>query len=130
MPSYLVDTYALFEWYVDGNPAYRPYFIEMEGEQSFTTHLTLLEFYYGIFHEAGKAAADEMIEIILSYLKIIPLDLKTIKDAAIFRSEGLKQKKKYSYADSVNYSIARHLHVPFLTGDQAFKDVPNVAFVK
>jgi predicted nucleic acid-binding protein len=130
MGSYLVDTYALFEWYVDGNPAYRPYFVEMEGEESYTTYLTLLEFYHGIFHEAGKGTADEMLDLVLSYLRVVPLDVRSVKDAAIFRSEGLKAKKKYSYADSVNYVTAKHLHVPFLTGDQAFRDVPNVAFVK
>ncbi|MEK6970711.1 MAG: PIN domain-containing protein [archaeon] len=130
MGSYLVDTYALFEWYVDGNLAYRPYFVEMEGEESYTTHLTLLEFYHGVFHDAGKSSADEMLDLVLSYLRVVPLDIKSVKDAAIFRSEGLRTKKKYSYVDSANYVVARHLRVPFLTGDEAFRDVPNVAFVK
>ena len=125
---YLIDTYAIFEWLV-GNPAYVPYFDEIENTMSHTTQFVLLEFYFGLYHKLGAAEAEKKFAEITPYLDIIELDLETLKEAAKFRSDMLP-KKKFSYADSVNYIAARKLKVKFLTGDEEFRGMPNVEFVK
>ena len=46
--SFLVDTYALIEWYVQRNERYAPYFDA--SIQKHLTKLTLLEFYCQVYH--------------------------------------------------------------------------------
>ena len=42
----------------------------------------------------------------------------------------LKEKKALSYADCINYSIAEKMNLKLLTGDEDFRDLKNVEFVK
>lgn len=127
---YLIDTYALIEWLVQGNDNYKKYFESMDKEGGFLTELTVLEFYYTVFHRLGKEKGDEALDIILGNNKVIDLTLGMIKEAAIFRSLMINKKKNLSYADSVNYVAAKTLKVKLLTGDNDFKNVENVEFVK
>ncbi len=127
---YLIDTYALIEWFVEGSKSYERYFADINRESGFVTELTLLEFYHRVFHKAGKEKADEALDIILGNLKVIDLNLELIIEASMFRSRMLGMKKDVSYADSVNYIAAKNLKVKLLTGDEAFRDMENVEFVK
>ena len=58
------------------------------------------------------------------------MDEEIIKNAGIFRSKMLKKKKALSYADCINYSIAEKMNLKLLTGDEDFKGIQNVEFVK
>ena len=40
------------------------------------------------------------------------------------------EKRKFSYADSIGYALAQERGISFLTGDQQFKDILGVAFVR
>ena len=40
------------------------------------------------------------------------------------------RKKKISYVDCLGYSIAKENKVRFLTGDEKFRNMDNVEFVK
>lgn len=126
---YLVDSFALFEWLIHGNQKYAKIFEQIQSAGAFTTHLSLLEFYHWSFHNFGKEEADGRLSEVISYLEIVPLDIDLIKVAGIFRSNGLRQKKKFSYTDSVNYAAAQRLKIKLLTGDQEFKGMKNVEFV-
>jgi len=45
----------------------------------------------------------------------------------------LKMKRagcNLSYADALGYSLSRKLRVKFLTGDSAFKGLPNVEYLE
>lgn len=127
---YVIDTYALMEWFVQGNENYRKYFEQVEKKGCFVTELTILEFYHRVFHKSGKENADETINIILSSMSVVDLNLKLIKRAAAFRSIMLRKKQALSYADCVNYVAAKNLKVKLLTGDNDFKGLENVEFVK
>ena len=50
--SFLVDTYALIEWYVQRNQPYAPYFDA--SIQKHLTKLTLLELYRQIYHRIAR----------------------------------------------------------------------------
>ena len=127
---YLVDTYALIEWFVHGNENYGKYFEIIDTKGAFVTELTILELYHKVFHSAGKEKAGEILDIVLGNMKILDLNLDVIKGAAIFRSKMLKEKKSFSYTDSVNYTAAKSLGIRLLTGDNDFKGMDNVEFVK
>jgi predicted nucleic acid-binding protein len=46
------------------------------------------------------------------------------------RLELRKRKVDLSYADAIGYAVSLRLKLKFLTGDEAFKNLENVAFVK
>jgi predicted nucleic acid-binding protein len=126
--SYLLDTYALIEWYVQGNSNYEPYF--KAGVKRYLTKLSLLEFYHQILHRLGKRSAEKYYSHIKGYTELTELTEDILKDSAAFRSRMLKRGRKPSYADSVNYVTAKKVGAKLLTGDKEFEDVENVEFVK
>lgn len=128
--SYLVDTYALIEWYDKGNRAYDKYFKELKPRDYYITRLTLLEFYYLLYHRKGEETAETYHGYLLSYFKLVELDDSLLKKSAIFKSEQLKKGRKMSYVDSVNYVAAKSMGIKILTGDDDFKGLSNVEFVK
>ena len=59
-----------------------------------------------------------------------PLNDGTIKGAMRKRLE-LKQKgKDISYADAIGYQLSLDLKAKFITGDNEFRDLENVIFIK
>ena len=128
--TYVVDTYALIEWFIQGNENYRKHFEAIDSKGAFVTELTVMEFYHKVFHSTGKDKADEALDVILGNMKVIDLNLEMIKQSAIFRSEMLREKRQLSYADSVNYIAAKGMRLKLLTGDNDFKGLENVEFVK
>jgi len=46
------------------------------------------------------------------------------------RLELRKKKLDLSYADAIGYAVSLRLMLMFLTGDEAFKNLENVEFVK
>lgn len=126
--KFLLDTYALIEWYAQGNLNYAPYFEpDVEG---YITKTTLLEFYHQIYHNLGKEKAEAYYTYITAYAEITELTEDIIKEAARFRTEMLRKKRKPSYGDCINYVTAKKIGAKLLTGDKEFKDLEDVEFVK
>ncbi len=126
--SFLVDTYALMEWYVQGNSHYEPYF--RADTKRHLTKLTLMEFYCQVYHRMGKRRADEFHRHLKAYSQTEELTEEIIRRAAVFRSQVLNRGKKRSYSDSVNYVTAKHISAKLLTGEVEFKGLRNVEYVR
>ena len=116
---FFFDTYALFE-IVRGSPAYLPYVEALAA----TTIFNLAEFNYGLKKEIDSHAADLLTEKFSLYLMEV-----TVQDVQKAMSLKLKQKD-LSIPDAVGYVVAQRLRVKFLTGDEDFKNLPDVEFVK
>lgn len=120
--KYVADTYALIEWYLRGNPRYEGYF----QEKNYVTTLTLLEFYHLTYHRTDKETADAFYLHITRDNETVHLDHDTIKAAGI-----LKEKKKLSYTDSVNYITSKTKKTRLLTGDEDFRNLrEDIEFIK
>jgi len=120
MVDYFFDTYALIE-FISGNPDYRGY-----GESPLTTtELNRMELSWWAMTRHGE----ELARIIMGSLHIVAeVDDDTLIEAIAFR---MKHKKKdLSLADCVGYTHAQKNKMLFLTGDEQFKDMPGVEFVK
>lgn len=126
--SFLVDTYAPMEWYVQGNSRYEPCF--QSHTKRYLTKLALMEFYCQLCRRMGKEKAEKFYRHLKTYAKTEELAEEIIKHAAAFRSEMLHRRKKPSYADSVNYATAKHIGTKLLTSDVEFKDMKNVEYVR
>lgn len=115
------DSYALVELY-EGNIKYARF----EDVKAVTSYMNVYETYYILRRKYPEHNLTEYLQ----HLKKISLKLKFewIKKAVDFR---LKHKsRKMSYADCIGYIIAEEMNIRFLTGDNQFKDLKNVEFVK
>ncbi|MBI4149283.1 PIN domain-containing protein [Candidatus Woesearchaeota archaeon] len=118
-PVYFFDTYAFFE-IIAGNPAYEKY----KDVQAITTVFNLAELNYGLKKEKGKAAADDYTKKYGDFLVEVTIDdVQKAMDIKV-------QHKHLSIPDAIGYIVARRYQVKFLTGDNEFKDMPNVELVR
>lgn len=122
MTVFFYDSYPIIE-YISANDHFFSYFEEHEGV---ITLLNLLEVYYVVLKDLGKAKAE--IAFNMLYPLIVEPSKETIKRAMEFRL--LHKKSDLSYADCLGYQIARERRIKFLTGDRAFKDMENVELVR
>ncbi len=117
--TFFFDSYALFE-IIGGNPRYGPY----QDASIITAIFNLAELNYGLKKEVDHVKADEFTRKFSSSLVEVTVDDVT-------KAMSLRFKKKdLSIPDAIGYTVAQRLNVRFLTGDDDFKDMPNVEFVK
>ncbi len=120
--AFFFDTYAFFE-ILQGNPNYQKY---REGVSIVTTKLNLMELHYGLLLSSGKEEADLRFEEYSYYTTEITDSV--LKKATVLKA--LHRKKNLSYVDCIGYIIATIVGIKFLTGDEQFRDMDNVEFVK
>jgi len=120
--TYFFDTYALRE-IILGSEDYKRYALHAI---IITSKFQLMEMHYGLLKDNGKEIADHFFDYFKSF--VVEVDDDIIKRANEFK---LKSKKtNLSYVDCIGFTIARMRGIPFLTGDNAFKGMEGVEFVK
>ncbi len=119
--SYFFDTYAIVE-ILNRNENYKKYF----EEEVITSTLNLAELFYGFLKEGKGHLIDEWKNKVR--ILIDKIDIETVIGAVRFKHEH--KDKKFSFIDCLGYSIALKLNIKFLTGDEEFRGLNNVEFVK
>ena len=125
MVGYYFDSYALIE-ITKGNENYKPY-IHAEG---IITVLNIIECYNSWLSELGEEKANFYFSFFKRYC--VPILDEDIKNGARLRIQMRNKNKIYkpSFADCIGYITALRFGIKFLTGDNAFKNLDNVEFVK
>ncbi|MBN2142057.1 PIN domain-containing protein [Candidatus Woesearchaeota archaeon] len=121
LTTYFFDTYAFIE-----AMGHNPNYLKMGTVDIVTTRLNLMELHYHILRTRGKDIARYYYNLFKKLA--ISIEDDVIQEANIFRLEN--KKKKLSYVDCIGYILARRAGVKFLTGDNAFKGVEGVEFLK
>lgn len=121
MVNYFFDTYALIE-ITKNNPNY----IRFIEENVTTSKFNLAELIYAAILENGEEFAKSLFERFKDSETEISDDI--LFKAMVFRFKN--KKKNLSYADCIGYVFSLENGLKFLTGDEAFKDMANVEFVK
>ena len=116
---FFLDTYALFE-IVRGNEKYTTY----ANAGGITTIFNVAEFNYNLKKDRPEKEADKLTDDFKS--KTVKVEWEDIKDAMNLKTE----KRDLSIPDVIGYTVAKRLGIKFLTGDEDFKDMENVEFVK
>ncbi|SRR3989338_1445456 len=119
--AYFFDTYAIIE-IIKGNEAYQKY----RDASIVLTLFNIAELHYALLREFSPQIAEALTEQYAQF--VIEVDVDTIKDANKFKLKN--KEKKYSIADCIGYTTAKRLGLKFLTGDQGFKELSEVEFVK
>ncbi|HLC31518.1 MAG TPA: PIN domain-containing protein [Candidatus Nanoarchaeia archaeon] len=119
MSRYFFDSYALFE-IIYGNEKFKTY-AESGGV---TTIFNIAELNYGLKKIKTKDDSDSNTEKFKS--AIVRVEWEDIINAM-----DLKSKMRFlSIPDAIGYTVAKRMNIQFLTGDDDFKDLPNVELVK
>ncbi|MBI5148279.1 PIN domain-containing protein [Candidatus Pacearchaeota archaeon] len=115
------DSYSIIE-IIKGNENYKKF----EKEVIFTTVMNLGEIYYFLLREYNKKTADY-------WHRILKFDFLEIKPEIVIKASFFKflnRKRKLSFIDCIGYVMALEYKTPFLTGDEKFKGMRNVEFIK
>jgi len=125
MASYYYDSYAIIE-FLNKNQKYKEHFTEHKG---ILTALNLMEVSYSLQKHLGFKSTEKYLEPFLPY--VVTFDLSDV-DAAMKLRLALEKEKKLniSYVDALGYYLAKKNNVLFLTGDEQFKALDNVKFIK
>lgn len=121
MRKYFFDSYALIE-ITKSNPKYIHYL----DYQIIITLFNLVEFTYSVLLDYGEEKAKEICKKFKEC--VIDVDDDTIIEALIFRKQY--HRRDLSYADCLGYITAKKNNLIFLTGNEQFRDLPNVELVK
>ncbi|MBI2452064.1 PIN domain-containing protein [Candidatus Pacearchaeota archaeon] len=116
------DTYALYA-IATGENTYKGF---TGGYTIITTIMNLYELYYTLMRDNNLELAENFFNRLIS--SCVEINSEHIKKAAKFRFKEIK--RKLSYLDCLGYIVAKSHNVKFLTGDDGFKTLPNVKFVK
>ena len=119
--EHFFDSYAIIE--ITGqNPAYAVF----QDEAIITTALNLAEVHYILTCKSGEVAADEIIDnldvSLLEFTRSIAVEASKLRHQ--------HKEKHMSYADCLGYIAALKHGLKFLTGDDAFRGMESVEFVK
>ena len=118
---YFFDSYAIIEM-VKRSQQFAVYL----DEKITVTILNVIEIAQYFLINAGEEKAKKICDILSE--NVVELRNTDILIAVTFRTDH--KKKSLSYADCIGYTYAKQHGLIFLTGDDAFKDMPNVEFVK
>ena len=103
-----------------GNPRYRRYL----AAELRTSLWNLVELYLAVLRDRGDVEAQRQF----ARFRTIVLDPP---DEWLFEAMGLKVRRPtLSYADAIGYTVARRIGARFLTGDEAFRRLPDVEFCR
>lgn len=119
--NYFFDSYAIIEM-LKMSLTYEKY----RDEKITITLLNLLEITYFLLLSHGEQTAMQIFSRFKEFVVDVPdeIIIETVK----FRAEH--KRKSLSYADCLGYCYAKHFKLLFLTGDDAFKGMPYVEFMK
>jgi hypothetical protein len=118
---YFFDSYALIE-IIKFNESY----IKYKDFKPICTNLNLFELHQALLREFNKQTADYWI----TKFDYVLLDISR-EDIILASDLRFKYKdRKLSMADCIGYILAKKNNLKFLTGDNEFKDMDNVEFVK
>jgi hypothetical protein len=104
----------------------RPYFEPGRGR---TIWLNLMEVYYALLRDGGPP--EKAREVVAAFEPHqIDFSFEDVVRAMEMRVGWPRRRARISYVDAVNYHLATHRKMIFLTGDPAFRGLPHVAFIR
>lgn len=124
MADLLADSYAFIELF-GGNPRYAEVF---RSHAISTTALNVMEVYAALLRRIDRAEALTHARSMLPAIVEVPREAAL--RAAEFRTEMREKKRNCSHVDAWGYVAAAATRRRFLTGNESFRGLPNVEFVK
>mgnify|MGYP001599533436 CR=1 FL=1 len=118
---YFFDSYALVELIKN-----KPSFDKFKNAIIITSALNIAETHFVLLSVLSESKANEAIKNM--DITLIEPDKDIAIAASSFRYHN--KKMRLSYADCLGYCMAQAKNLMFVTGDEAFKEMKGVEFVK
>lgn len=119
--KYFFDSYAIIE-IIKNNPNYEKF----KEEVIITNAFNIAEVHYFFMENASEIESDRIIREL--NIELLQIDREAAIQASKMRFKN--KRLKLSYADCLGYVTSQKNNIMFLTGDDAFKEMENVEFVK
>lgn len=127
---YIIDSYAWIEYFM-GTKAGEKVKLIVEGmEEKITPTICLAEVYAKTIRVEGEELAEKQRAFIRERSVIHPLDEKTAIESARIDVAMKKKVKGWGLADSIVYATGLIKKSVIVTGDEHFKNLENVIFIK
>lgn len=115
------DSYAILA-FLKGKDSYH----EVLKREGFTHQMNILEV---ITHLIRRGYPTPRKTVDALGLSLVAATDDDIEAAAILKASSMTQKNRMSYVDALGYILAARLGRPFVTGDAAFRLLPNVLWI-
>ena len=127
---YIIDSYAWIEYFM-GTEAGRRVKSIVEGlEEKITPTICLAEVYAKTLKVEGEEMAEAQKVFIKERSALAPLTEEIAVEAARINVEMKRRIRGWGLADSIVYATARVKKGKIVTGDNHFKDLEDVIFIK
>jgi len=128
--KYVIDSYAWIEYFMGTEAGARIRVLIENSEEKITPTICLAE----IYSKALKVENRELAEARRIFIKersvIAPLDEAAAIESAETQNKLKKEIPGWGLADSIVYSTATLKKAVVVTGDEHFKKLKNVSFIK
>ncbi len=132
--NYIIDTYAWIEYFKASKmgEAAKEY---IESEHAVTPTIVVSEISRKLLKDIGlgnetREGRLQRLEFIRSTSKIVELDFETAVEAGEINEKLKKQAKGWGLTDSIILCTARSLNGKVVTGDEHFRNLDDVVFIK
>jgi len=130
---YVLDTYARIEYFSNGENSARIADLLESREELFTPTIVLAEAKRKLIRELSKdrkAVLADMLRFMKTRSLIVDLNWVIAEKVAEIVDTTLPDKSNFGLADAIVLATARTLGAKVVTGDEHFKGLKDVVFIK
>jgi len=128
--KYVIDSYAWIEYFMGTKTGEKVKPIIENTEEKITPTICLAEIYAKTLRVENGELAEKQRIFIKEKSALAPLDEKTAVEAAMLTSKLKREVPGWGLADSIVYATALIKKAEVVTGDEHFKKLKNVTFIK
>ena len=128
--KYVIDSYAWIEYFMGTKTGEKVKPIIENTEEKITPTICLAEIYAKTLRAENDELAEKQRIFIKEKSALAPLDETTAVEAAALTSKLKREIPGWGLADSIVYATALIKKAEVVTGDERFKKLKNVTFIK
>jgi predicted nucleic acid-binding protein len=127
---YVIDSYAWMEYFMGTKKGEKVKPIIEGQEEKLTPTICLTEIYAKTLRVENQELAEKQRTFIKERSALAPLDELTALESAKIQNRLKKQIEGWGLADSIVYATGRIKKAEVVTGDEHFRNLENVIFIK
>jgi predicted nucleic acid-binding protein len=128
--KYVIDSYAWIEYFMGTEAGEKAKPIIESQEEKITPTICLAEIYAKTLKVEGKELAEKQRAFIKEKSALAALDEPTAVESAEIQTKMKREIEDWGLADSIVYATALLKKAEVITGDEHFKKLKNVLFIK
>lgn len=126
--KYIIDSYAWIEYLNGSLSGEKVHNILKEDHEFFSLNLTISEVVSRV--KRGKGNVEIAYSSIRTISKVVEVTPELAKRAGEFHAEMREKIKDFGLVDSLILTLAKKLNAKVITGDEHFKRMKDVVFIK